>query len=125
MGDMRKLPILAGGIAAAGAAVAIGLSMAQADPLPRANTPTPIKHAVVIFPENESSDHSFGTYPNAANKPGEPQFNAKPGTPSVNGLDPTLLTNNPNSSPPVRLGRDEAVTCSQNHAYPAPPAPFH
>src|SRR4030088_1874687 len=42
---------------------------------------SPIKHLVVIFQENASFDHFFGTYPNAANPPGEPRFVAKPGTP--------------------------------------------
>ena len=36
---------------------------------------TPIEHVVVIFPENISFDHYFGTYPHALNPPGEPQFN--------------------------------------------------
>src|SRR6201991_148026 len=116
---MRIPTIFAGGLVAAGAAVAVGLSMAHADPLPLAPTSTPIKHVVVIFDENESFDHYFGTYPNAANPAGEPKFAAKDDTPSVNGLDPTLLTNNPNSAPPQRLDRSEAVTCSQNHGYGA------
>ena len=30
-------------------------------------TATPIKHLVVIFQENISYDHYFGTYPNATN----------------------------------------------------------
>jgi phospholipase C len=102
----------------------MGLSMAHADPLPVANTTTPIKHVVVLFDENISFDHYFGTYPNAANIPGQPRFTAKDGTPSVNGLDPTLLTNNPNSSPPQRLDRSEAATCSQNHGYGAEQAAF-
>ena len=35
------------------------------------STRTPIKHVVVIFQENVSFDHYFGTYPNAvANKDG-------------------------------------------------------
>jgi phospholipase C len=33
-------------------------------------TATPIKHVVVIFNENISFDHCFGTYPNALNLPG-------------------------------------------------------
>ena len=37
-------------------------------------TKTPIKHLVVIFQENVSFDHYFGTYPNAANLPGETPF---------------------------------------------------
>ena len=40
---------------------------------------------MVIFDENESFDHYFGTYPYAANTDGTP-FTAKPGTPTVNGL---------------------------------------
>jgi phospholipase C len=32
----------------------------------------PIKHLVVIFDENISFDHYFGTYPNALNPAGEP-----------------------------------------------------
>ena len=34
-------------------------------------TKTPIKHVVVIFQENVSFDHYFGTYPHAANLPDE------------------------------------------------------
>ena len=41
---------------------------------------TPIKHVVVIFQENVSFDHYFGTYPNAANTDGQ-AFHAAPGTP--------------------------------------------
>jgi hypothetical protein len=48
-------------------------------------TATPIKHLVVIFQENISFDHYFGTYPHAANTGGQP-FTALPGTPRVNGL---------------------------------------
>ena len=40
---------------------------------------------VVLFDENESFDHYFGTYPYAANTDGT-TFHAKPGTPKVNGL---------------------------------------
>ncbi|WP_284286348.1 alkaline phosphatase family protein [Alicyclobacillus fastidiosus] len=32
-----------------------------------AKTTTPIKHVVVIFGENVSFDHYFGTYPHATN----------------------------------------------------------
>jgi phospholipase C len=37
-------------------------------------TTTPIQHLVVIFQENNSFDHYFGTYPVALNPPGEPLF---------------------------------------------------
>ena len=91
------------------------------------NTATPIKHLVVIFDENISFDHYFGTYPYAANPAGEPAFTAKPGTPTVNGLyndvtangQPTgpLLTSNPNLSNPARLDRGDPMTCDQDHGY--------
>ena len=90
-------------------------------------TATPIKHLVVIFGENESFDHYFGTYPYAANTDGT-KFVAKPGTPKVNGLytkitktGPVgpLLTHNPNEYNPKRLTPGEALTCDQNHGYTA------
>jgi phospholipase C len=82
-----------------------------------AHTSTPIKHLVVIFDENVSFDHYFGTYPNALNPPGEPTFHARPGTPTVNGLDYALLHDNPNLSNPQRLDRSQALTCDQDHGY--------
>src|SRR5258708_39882504 len=51
----------------------------------RNSTATPIKHVVIIFGENISFDHYFGTYPYATNPGNEPRFVAAPGTPSVNG----------------------------------------
>ena len=81
-------------------------------------TTTPIKHVVVLFDENISFDHYFGTYPKAANTDGT-KFTAKPGTPSVNGLTSALLTSNPNSYNPQRLTPGEALTCDQNHGYKA------
>jgi phospholipase C len=83
----------------------------------RPKTTTPIKHLVVIFDENVSFDHYFGTYPNATNPAGEPGFKAAPGTPSVNGLTGELLTNNPNLDNPQRLDRSQALTCDQDHTY--------
>jgi len=85
----------------------------------RAQTPTktPIAHVIVLFQENRSFDHYFGTYPHALNLPGETPFKAHPHTPSVNGLTPELLLQNPNLSPPVRLSPADAVECSQTHAY--------
>jgi phospholipase C len=79
-------------------------------------TATPIKHLVVIFQENVSFDHYFGTYPNATNADGQP-FDASPRTPSVNGLSGALLTNNPNGANPSRLGPSQALTCDQGHGY--------
>jgi phospholipase C len=86
-------------------------------------TTTPIKHLVVIFQENVSFDHYFGTYPKAANPPGEPAFQARPRTPKVNGFTNDLLTNNPNTNAsgtrinPFRLPRNNQITCSQDHDY--------
>src|SRR5277367_5399219 len=79
--------------------LACGLFVAPA-PL-QAQTPaptTPIQHLVVIFGENISFDHYFGTYPKALNPPGQPRFTALPGTPPANNYqtNPTLLTSNPN-----------------------------
>jgi phospholipase C len=89
-------------------------------------TATPIKHLVVIFQENVSFDHYFGTYPVATNPGGEPRFDARPGTPTINGLSGTLLSNNPNATNPVngagatnpfRLDRSQAATNDQDHDY--------
>ena len=82
-------------------------------------TTSPIKHVVVIFQENVSFDHYFGTYPNALNPPDEPPFHATPGTPSVNGLNETLLTKNPNLLQPHRIDRSHVNTADQNHSYTA------
>jgi phospholipase C len=82
-----------------------------------ADVDSPIRHVVVIFQENVSFDHYFGTYPRAANPKGEPQFHARRGTPSVNGLDDGLLTHNPNQVNPFRLDRSQAATCDQDHDY--------
>jgi phospholipase C len=80
-------------------------------------TATPIQHVVVIFQENISFDHYFGTYPNATNPASEPAFHAVPGTPSVNGLTTALLTHNPNLANPHRLERSQALTCDHDHQY--------
>jgi phospholipase C len=82
-------------------------------------TATPIKHLIVIFQENVSFDHYFATYPNAMpNLDGSVYFQgAKPGTPTVNGLTPALLTHNPNSTQPFRLDRSQALRCDMNHDY--------
>jgi phospholipase C len=112
------LPVLvACGVAAATATSTHATPRAPASP--HEATATPIKHFVVIFQENVSFDHYFGTYPNAANPPGEPAFHAAPDTPSVNGLQGALLTNNPNGANPQLLGRSQALTCDQGHGYTA------
>ncbi|HEY1777908.1 MAG TPA: alkaline phosphatase family protein [Solirubrobacteraceae bacterium] len=122
MRTRRKFFALAAVVAAAGAAVA-GISTSSAS----SSVPTPIspiQHVVVIFDENVSFDHYFGTYPTALNAPGEPAFHALAGTPSVNGLSGALATANPNLDLPARLDPSQALTCDQNHGYSAEQAAF-
>src|SRR6202034_1313859 len=104
-------------------------------------TKTPIKHLVIVFNENRSFDHYFGTYPNALNVEGEPRFEPAKATPTqINNLlsSPALLDNNPNANPnvvpsngatvteptngtnatnPFRIDRTQADTAGQNHSY--------
>src|SRR6185437_13448176 len=140
----RLRPYLAvAAVVALGAGAAAGASAASASTTPstafagyqapapvsqtlyRGSTSTPIKHLVVIFGENVSFDHYFGTYPYAANSDGT-KFTAKPGTPTVNGLytkitksGPTgpLLSSNPNLYDPQRLTHAQALTSDMNHGY--------
>ena len=80
-------------------------------------TSTPIKHVVVIYDENVSFDHYFGTYPKAANTDGT-KFVAAKNTPKTNTLITSkLLTKNPNLYQPTRLTPAQALTCDQNHNY--------
>jgi phospholipase C len=93
---------------------------------PDSQTKTPIKHVVVIFQENVSFDHYFGTYPQAANLANEIPFTASAGTPRVNNLlSAGLLDQNPNSTQPFRLSPAEQVTCDQDHNYGDEQAAFH
>ena len=90
-------------------------------------TKTKIKHLVVIFNENRSFDHYFGTYPLALNPPGEPAFVAAKDTPIPNNFisHPELLNANPNlnsangagATNPFRLDRSQSNTASQSHNY--------
>ncbi len=134
LGLPALLAVAAIGTAAAGSATA-----GAANGPSTAATRTPIKHVVVIFQENVSFDHYFGTYPNSANTDGQP-FNARPGTPAVDGLPPAtnaslpaslqhstnLLTTNPNADLPQRLDSSPTgtvgspggqLTCDQDHNY--------
>jgi phospholipase C len=138
-----------------GAGVAIGTTVAGANAAPSTassasaasswyyapQTATPIKHVVVIFQENVSFDHYFGTYPFAANIPGDGNpFQAAPSTPKVNGLyrsinssgpSGPLLSNNPNTGTngqpanPTRLTYAQALTCDQDHGYTAEQQAFN
>src|SRR6185312_7947128 len=65
-------------------------------------TATPIRHLVVIFPENISFDHYFGMYPHAANPP-----------------------NGPGAVNPFRLDRSQAATADQAHDYTPEQMAFH
>ena len=126
----KKLIATVLGAAAIGAPV-VGLSVSSAspggsssDPAAAYATTTPIKHVVVLFDENVSFDHYFGTYPFATNPANEPQFHAAPNTPNVNGLSTSLLTANPNVDNPARLDPSQALTCDQNHGYSAEESAF-
>src|ERR1700704_3869431 len=110
-----RLPTALGLVSAL--ALAVAAASAVADDGHRgsddARTATPIKHIVVIFQENVSFDHYFGTYPKAMNLSGETPFSASQHTPKVNNLvNPLdvnhnfgslegvdLLNSNPNSNP--------------------------
>ena len=109
----------------------------------RIETATPIRHLVVIFQENVSFDHYFGSYPNALNDAGETPFTALETTPKGinnlltpldvnNGFAPLegvdLMGKNPNgplgsgaaingsdASNPFRLSPAQARTSSQDH----------
>jgi phospholipase C len=96
-----------------------GPAVTAQDEAAGAMTATPIKHVVVIYQENVSFDHYFATYPHAANPAGEPSFHPSARTPTINGLNDTLLTINPNLSNPQRLSRSQAHTCDQGHDYTA------
>ncbi|MTD56788.1 phospholipase C [Amycolatopsis pithecellobii] len=126
-GWRRKRALLGGGALAVAAGVAVAVTTAvggaSAQPLQPQHaegihTATPIKHVVVIFGENISFDHYFGTYPDAANTDGTP-FTAARDTPHADGLTPHLLKNNPNAYNPKRLSPGQALTCDQNHNYGA------
>ena len=130
-----KLPVISGCLAAAFAVVTV---TALADDGDRGRddhggiTKTPIKHLVVIFQENISYDHYFGTYPNALNLPGETQFKAKRHTPVNNnlitpldvnhGFRPltgiNLLTNNPNANAAAPAAPNNQRTNGANAASP-------
>jgi phospholipase C len=123
--NVTRLPKAAISAAALGTAAVLTLPAVSrfanaSSPAPAVATTTPIQHLVVIFQENVSFDHYFGTYPNAANTSGQ-NFHANPGTPAVNGLTPALLTSNPNGANPQRLDPaniNDVLTCDQDHNYP-------
>src|SRR3954467_9156216 len=118
----RRSAALAASLAAAGALTLASCANGGtgATALTAAESPvhaaTPIQHVVVLFDENISFDHYFGTYPKAANTDGT-KFHAKRHTPRVDGLTRKLLTHNPNRYDPKRLAPSQALTCDQDHGY--------
>jgi len=130
----RRVYAVAAGVATAALGIAGATSVAAAvGGSQQSGTATPIKHLVIIFQENVSFDHYFGTYPKAANTSGQ-RFHAADGTPRVNNLADTpgaggtgtLLTNNPNKDSggnqvnPRRLDPAniaDVLTCDQDHDY--------
>jgi phospholipase C len=129
---------IAASTAAAGGAHGHGAAGRHARTAETAST-TPVKHVVVIFGENVSFDHYFGTYPQATNSDGQP-FKAAKNTPAVDGLTPAtaeslppalrhkedLRFSNPNSASPQRLDSSATglqssaggqLTCDQDHNY--------
>ena len=105
-------------IAAAAALTLTPVSPTFAKDRDDSKTKTPIKHVVIIFQENVSFDHYFGTYPHAFNLPGETPFHAKEDTPESNTLlSSGLLTNNPNKANPFRIPPSVPVTCDEDHNY--------
>jgi phospholipase C len=118
----RRPVVIAASLVAAGtlALAACGTTGGGATSLTAAESPvrttTPIKHVVVLFDENISFDHYFGTYPKAANTDGT-KFTAKKNTPKIDGLSKKLLTKNPNQYNPTRLTHEQALTCDMDHSY--------
>jgi phospholipase C len=141
-----KHPVIFGCLTAAFAVCsAVAVADDDRDSRNAFHTRTPIKHLVVIFQENVSFDHYFGTYPKALNLAGETPFTASKHTPKgintlVTPLDTTnhfkplggvdLINNNPNANPaapgngkvngagatnPFRLAPSQALTTDQGH----------
>lgn len=124
----------------AGPAGPAGPGNTMSDPAAAFATATPIKHVVIIFGENVSFDHYFGTYPQASNLPGETAFRAAANTPVANNLKTPLdvnhgfaplgamdllgnnsnltnTSNGTNASNPIRLSPAQASTADQGHNY--------
>lgn len=117
----------------------------HADNLP---TRTPIKHVVVLYPENISFDHYFGTYPYAENNAGEKlqghqdaaaHFHPQTGTKIPNNYlqrdarslkqrKKRFAVSHPHVNGgfiPFRLSPQQALTCDQNHHYTAEQQAFN
>lgn len=128
-----RVSTVLGNALVAGALIGLGAAQAQT-PAPTAGPVTPIQHLVVIFQENISFDHYFGTYPFAMNPEGEPPFYAYANTPSVNGFSPAILSgsatlanssNGAGAAAPFRLDRSQSATADQDHDYTAEQIAYH
>jgi phospholipase C len=114
-GQMSKPWLMVAVILGAFAFITTGSPSADAGTPNRCVGDERLEHLIVIFDENVSFDHYFGTYPRA-----DPPFNAKPDTPSVDGLNTSgLWEKNPNSTKPFLLRRDQYATSDQDHDYTA------
>jgi phospholipase C len=127
-------------LCASAASLALCCSASHADDSEahRVPTRTPIKHLVVIFNENHTFDNYFGTYPNAANIPGEqgwigvpaPVFHARPDTPKANNYltNPDVFFHNPNvtatgaQANPIRLRPADAYGACGGTDFGVPPS---
>jgi phospholipase C len=112
-----------------GVAVALaGVTAATAKPVHRHHRPaargrvaggaptTPIKHLVVIFQENVSFDHYFGTYPHTNNLVNTPGLGGKGNLLNNNpNLDANGKQVNPRRYDPSNI--NDVLTCDQDHDY--------
>ena len=90
-------------------------------------TATPIKHLVVIFDENVSFDHYFGTYPTRPTPTGPPSppsrhpDGQRPVHARTSAGRPARCLPQPNTATascnPMRLTHSQALTCDQDHGY--------
>jgi phospholipase C len=87
---MRK--VLAASLSAILVVATIPTPSFAADYRNEPKTATPIKHVVVIFGENISFDHYFGTYPKAQNNAGETPFTYEPSRHRGNDVANNLIT---------------------------------
>jgi len=133
-----RLPTAFGLVSALALMVSGAAAVAEdhdADDFHRVRTATAIKHLVVIFQENVSFDHYFGTYPKAMNLAGETPFHASHRTPVANNLvtpldvnnhfgplaGVDLINNNPNNNPNAPVAPNNSRTNGASAANPMNP----
>ena len=104
--------------AAAVLAAAGALTVAHAQPAAPPDSNTPIKHVVVIFDENESFDHYFGTYPDGDQPGRRPAVHGRRRHARGQRAHAGAADREPQHANP-RGSRCSAVACDQNHAYGA------